>query len=82
MYVNRKYYEEESYEYLEDEYGIEELANAEFELIEENTIDDIRLFETKGCEDTAERDLRSYINNTIVPYLKYLDKEIQELKEK
>ena len=52
-------------------------------VIEDNTIDidRIRLFETEGCEDTAQRDLREYINTEIVPYLKQLNKEIKELKK-
>ncbi len=61
-----------------------EFADITFTLIEDNNIDidSIRLFDTNGCEDTAQRDLREYINKTIVPYLKQLNKKIKELKEK
>ena len=61
-----------------------EIISREFELIKDQTIDieSIEELETKYTMDGVEIDIINYINEKVVPYLKYLDKEIQELKEK
>ena len=87
MYVNRKYYTEEGYEYLEDDFGIKELATSDFELIEDQTIDidSIEELETYLHADTYDWD--DVENNTktiniLIQAVKHLNKEIQSIKER
>ena len=61
------------------------IANAEFKLIEEDTIDNIEECNINiSCQELDHnlRDMQSYINNVIVEMLKELRKEVKQLKEK
>lgn len=88
MYVNRIYGITEIHDYLEDKYGIKELALAEFELIEDQAIDIDSIEELWGncvgdsnqCRDDFMLKNRIKINE-LVRALKHLNKEIQSIKE-
>ena len=88
MYVNRKYYAEEGYEYLEEDFGIKELAISDFELIEDQTIDIDSIEELDKCDfghnNTISQQEVWYIDkiNEVIKGLKHLNKEIQSIKEK